>query len=265
MPAKTRAAKPLKFSAKAKEQLGHYVYLYIDPRTNKPFYIGKGKGNRCFAHLKARRTSEKSRIIRQLAKLGQQPRIEVLKWGLTEDESFLVEQTAIDLLDITNLTNLSRGKWSRIGPRGEVSLIASQLNAKPVKIRDRVILINISRAYRPTMDIQAIYDATRSAWKLGPKRERAQYALAVYRGVVREVFEIAGWVKGGSTMRAHDADGRSPRRSDRYEFVGQVAEDRIRKRYRNRSVVDYFKKGAQNPIKYIRCSKTSAMARPSRA
>lgn len=28
------------------EQLGHYVYLYVDPRTDEPFYVGKGVGNR---------------------------------------------------------------------------------------------------------------------------------------------------------------------------------------------------------------------------
>ena len=40
------------FTSKVKEKLKHYVYLYLDPRTNVPFYVGKGTGNRCFAHLK---------------------------------------------------------------------------------------------------------------------------------------------------------------------------------------------------------------------
>lgn len=33
------------------EQLGHYVYLYVDPRTGEPFYVGKGVGNRILAHF----------------------------------------------------------------------------------------------------------------------------------------------------------------------------------------------------------------------
>ncbi len=29
----------------------YYVYEYIDPRNNKPFYVGKGTGNRVYKHL----------------------------------------------------------------------------------------------------------------------------------------------------------------------------------------------------------------------
>ena len=33
------------------EKLESYVYVYVDPETEKPFYIGKGKGDRFLAHL----------------------------------------------------------------------------------------------------------------------------------------------------------------------------------------------------------------------
>jgi uncharacterized protein len=32
------------------EKIGHYVYTLTDPRTRKVFYVGKGQGNRVFAH-----------------------------------------------------------------------------------------------------------------------------------------------------------------------------------------------------------------------
>jgi len=39
------------FSQSIIEQLGFYVYLLIDPETEQIFYIGKGTGNRIFAHI----------------------------------------------------------------------------------------------------------------------------------------------------------------------------------------------------------------------
>lgn len=35
------------------EKHPYYVYCLVDPRNNQTFYIGKGKGNRIFAHRQA--------------------------------------------------------------------------------------------------------------------------------------------------------------------------------------------------------------------
>lgn len=40
------------FSQAVNERLGHYVYTLADPATHKIFYVGKGTGNRVFAHAK---------------------------------------------------------------------------------------------------------------------------------------------------------------------------------------------------------------------
>ena len=38
------------FSHNTKEALKYYVYVYSDPDTKEPFYVGKGKGNRVIKH-----------------------------------------------------------------------------------------------------------------------------------------------------------------------------------------------------------------------
>jgi hypothetical protein len=48
------------------EKLGYYVYLYVDPRDGKVFYIGKGKGERCLDHLYEDDDHPKAQRIRDI-------------------------------------------------------------------------------------------------------------------------------------------------------------------------------------------------------
>lgn len=76
----------------------YYVYSLIDPRTNQPFYVGKGTGNRAHQHfIEAKRApvhwtnARKCQHIRQLWDLGSNPVVLIVQDHLTESEALDVE------------------------------------------------------------------------------------------------------------------------------------------------------------------------------
>lgn len=244
--------KPLShFTAPVARRLGHYVYLYVDPRDRKVFYVGKGRANRAFAHLHARSDSKLAHRIRAIRAEQAEPQLEILAHDLPDEATALkIEAAAIDLLGIETLCNEQRGHDSREYGRRPVAHVAAQYTRRPAKIKEPAILIRINDLYRPDMTPAELYDATRSAWVVGDRRDEAKFAFAVFEGVIREVYEITDWLEGGSTF-VHQRDGRRHAWEERWEFVGTIADDSVRKRYVNTYVGDLFQQGAQNPIKYL--------------
>ena len=124
-------------------------------------------------------------------------------------------------------------------------------SARRVDISEPAILIKIPKLYRSGMSDLALYEATRAAWRLGPRRDRALFALAVVGGIVVEVFEIERWQPAGTDpYRERPLD---PGSEGRWEFVGSVAPDPLRNAYRGRSVAHYFRRGNQSPVLYVNC------------
>jgi uncharacterized protein len=241
--------KNLKFSPEMTDILKSYVYIYVDPRNGEPFYVGRGRGNRSFAHLNERGKMKKIAKITAIRKFGDEPRVDILRYGMTSDEASLVEAAAIDLVGFSKLTNAVRGNHSGTFGRVPSKELITMLTAKPVKIRHEAILVIINRLYRSEMTAEELYEATQGVWKIGPKRDKAELAMAVYQGIIREVYRIRGWLPAG-TVRYKTRDSKGFKRSGRWEFEGDVAND-IRDKYVGFSVRHIIGK-ARNPIRYVK-------------
>jgi uncharacterized protein len=229
------------FSGSIAEKLKSYVYVYCDPTDGSVFYVGKGKGNRCFEHLKSDDESEKCLRIKKLRDRKIEPRIDILAFGLTEEEALIVEAAAIDLIGINNLTNRQLGHNSARYGRRSVDDVCAQLGDASVEsFEHNMVLIRINKLYDPTFNDLQLYDATRGIWEIAEsKRNLVTHACALFQGKIREVYEIASWHPAGSTLYA-TRDSAELTSSTRFEFVGKLAPHGVAKMYKNRSVPERY-------------------------
>ena len=236
------------FDSIAVEKLGYYVYALIDPKTDKPFYIGKGVGNRIFSHLNCAIKEDAKTLkldkIREILSSGKKVKHIIIRHKLTEKESFEVEASLIDFgsylnFDFTNIVDGHRSQRQGLMTANEIIRL---YNAKTLnELYDPVIIININKRYFRGNSRDEIYNSTKEAWVVAEsKRNTVKYVLAEYTGIIIEVFEIEKWYKVKTDNKT----------SNRWGFEGRIAEDSIRDKYINKSIAHTKKQGAVNPIKY---------------
>ena len=82
-----------------------YVYVYSDPADDIPFYVGMGKGNRKFAHLREAKNNpepvqgqHKLNTIRKMIREGRNPAIEVVYETDDRDRALEFECSLITIL-----------------------------------------------------------------------------------------------------------------------------------------------------------------------
>lgn len=90
-----------------------YVYIYRDPTSGQPFYVGKGKGPRYSRHLKRQDKHPLTQKIQKLSALNEEPRIDVIEMPsegfALRAEEFLIAYFGRKDLGLGPLLNLTDG------------------------------------------------------------------------------------------------------------------------------------------------------------
>ena len=239
-----------KLSPEVIKKLKWYVYLLSDPITQEIFYVGKGKGNRVFDHFKLKQNDEKSDKIKEIQSKGKEPKIEFLIHGIDDEITIKrIESSIIDLIDKKNLTNKIGGYESSDFGRMELNQIIGKYSSKKVTVKEKVLLIKLSKTFRYNMSEIELYDYTRGIWIISEdRRQEIDYVFCVYDGIVQETYNVLSWFPGGSSFNVRN-DKEEWKKHERWEFVGNISHE-MRKKYKHKSVEHYFTKGSRNPVRY---------------
>ena len=228
-------------------KLKTYVYRLIDPRNGETFYVGKGQGNRVFAHIRDELSqdgdelSDKLKRIREVRLAGFEVAHVIHRHGMDDATAFEVEAALMDAYP--GLSNVAGGTGSSDYGAMHAREIIRRYSAPPADFRHNAILISVNRSAAET----SLYEATRYAWKISRKKAmQAEVILATQRGLIVGAFVAEDWLPAtAQDFPGHeDAPGR-------WAFIGREAPAELRDQYVGKRVPDeYRKKGAANPIKY---------------
>lgn len=194
----------------------YYVYLLVDPRTNQPFYIGKGKGNRVFAHKQAALTRLKEMDALAEDETKQTLKIQtineilaadltvssyIVSYGLTQAQAFASENALINYIKLVQgieLTNIVNGHGTRamLVEELEEQFGYQPLDLKEIATDELILAVKVKDAFQLSKDESkeySIYAGSRDDmnlksrtlgnWVIGKdKIDKIRYILAINTG-----------------------------------------------------------------------------------
>jgi hypothetical protein len=233
------------FTPEVAEKLKTYVYRLIDPRNGETFYVGKGQGNRVFAHIREQvddvDPSNKLRRIRDIHLAGFEVGHVIHRHGMDDRTAFEVEAALMDAYP--GLTNIAGGFGSTDFGAMHALEIIRRYAAEPAVFEHKALLISVNRS---AADV-SLYEATRYAWKISlPKAKQAEVILATRQGLIVGAFVAEQWFE--ATTEHFPSREPVP---GRFGFVGAEAPNAIKTLYIGKRVPDALRKpGSANPIRY---------------
>ena len=145
-----------RFPTGVAEELKWYVYRLIDPRNGETFYVGKGRGDRIFAHAKGSLDNDpqdgglqvvsdpKLQRIREIQASGMEVAHVVHRHGIESERiAFEIEAALIDAYP--GLTNQIRGQGARDYGSRHVEEIIAEYAGKEFEVSEPLMLISIGK------------------------------------------------------------------------------------------------------------------------
>jgi uncharacterized protein len=190
------------FPREIHEGIGWYVYRLIDPRTGHTFYVGKGRGDRVFEHVKGALNEDeaeddalidlKTETIRDIQRQGEQVLHIIHRHGIeTPEQAYLVEAALMDAYP--GITNIAGGHASaEYGCRTAQQMVGTY-SAEELKACEPLILIFIGRALE---EGRSVYDAVRAAWRMSLQNAQNYKLVLAYdiSGLVVGAFRPIRWL-----------------------------------------------------------------------
>lgn len=241
-----------KFDDQAIQALGSYVYALIDPRTELPFYVGVGVGNRVFDHVNDDAIERNSNKLIRIDEIGpDRVKHVILRHGLSQKEALLVEAVLIDLFKHTKgleslaIGNAVLGHGSGLYGYRTVEEITTMYSSLPLlELPNDCLLININKRFDRSAGIEEIYQATKEIWKMSFQRAQTfNYVLSEYQGYIRGVFKVARWYQ-------KERSSSSGKRYLGVGFDGAIAEQSVLDELMDRQIVGVKPKGYSSPLVY---------------
>ena len=185
------------FTPEVAEKLKTYVYRLIDPRNGETFYVGKGRGNRVFAHIREQveddDPSNKLRRIRDIHLAGFEVAHVIHRHGMDDRTAFEVEAALLDAYP--GLTNMASGLGNADFGAMHAKEIVRRYAAEPAVFQHKALLISVNRSAADA----SLYEATRYAWKVSlSKAKQAKVILSTRQGLIVGAFVASQWLEATS-------------------------------------------------------------------
>ena len=207
------------------KKLRNYVYRLVDPRNGETFYVGEGKDDRIFKHLrtfKSGKTSSTYDRIKEIYDSGLEVIHIIHKHNLDKETAAMVEAALMDAYP--GLVNKIRGSGGRYGQRN-VEQIITKYGPKKLNAQNNLMFVSVNSTQTVKRNLNA---AVKSNWG---RAQNARYVIAVFKGETIDGYNIA-----------------NPPQNNQY--ITQRINKNIQKKYTGKRLPNNLYRGRKNGIKY---------------